>query len=192
MQLSFDPSPFLALLAVAIGASAGAIFTILRRSATGAWVNASVGAMGALAGCLLPSMLRVHLSGGLLLVSAIACSVVLLLLLSTWRPFQSSKPLRDDQAAARMTSARAAEPAKFAQKPLDGLPPSSTGGTGDLFLSYASADRDLAKALASVLQHNGWSVWWDRAIPPGKTFDEVIETALGAAKCVVVLGLTLP
>jgi hypothetical protein len=57
----------------------------------------------------------------------------------------------------------------------------------DIFISYASPDRDKARALAGVLDAKGWSVWWDRTIPPGKEFDEVIETALDSAKCVVVL-----
>jgi hypothetical protein len=56
-----------------------------------------------------------------------------------------------------------------------------------IFLSYASPDRELAKVLANALQNERWSVWWDRAIPPGKTFDEVIEAALNEAKCVIVL-----
>ena len=57
----------------------------------------------------------------------------------------------------------------------------------DLFVSYASADRDRARASAQALTEHGWSVWWDRTIPPGKQFDEVIEEALDAARCVVVL-----
>ncbi len=36
----------------------------------------------------------------------------------------------------------------------------------DIFLSYASADRDWAKRLAAVLAGRGWSVWWDRTISP--------------------------
>ena len=57
----------------------------------------------------------------------------------------------------------------------------------DIFISYAREDRDKAKTLAELFQQQGWSVWWDRSIPPGRSFDEVIEEALGAAKCVVVL-----
>src|SRR5262245_13583435 len=58
---------------------------------------------------------------------------------------------------------------------------------GDIFISYAREDRDKAKALAELFQQQNWSVWWDRNIPPSRSFDEVIEEALGAAKCVVVL-----
>jgi len=58
---------------------------------------------------------------------------------------------------------------------------------GEIFISYASGDRLTAELLASALSGAGWSVGWDRKIPPGKTFDEVIEAALDEAKCVVVL-----
>lgn len=57
----------------------------------------------------------------------------------------------------------------------------------DIFISYAREDRERAQAIAAVFQEQGWSVWWDRSIPPGRTFDQVIEEALGAARCVVVL-----
>lgn len=57
----------------------------------------------------------------------------------------------------------------------------------DIFLSYAREDTDKAAALAKVLSNQGWSVWWDKTIPPGQSFDTVIETALNSAKCVIVL-----
>ena len=47
----------------------------------------------------------------------------------------------------------------------------------DIFLSYASEDRDRARELAGVFRTRGWSVFWDRTIPPGKTWDEIIEEA---------------
>jgi beta-lactam-binding protein with PASTA domain len=56
-----------------------------------------------------------------------------------------------------------------------------------IFLSYAHEDRGKAKLIAEALSKTGWGVWWDRKIPPGKTFDEVIEQALDRAQCVVVL-----
>ncbi len=58
---------------------------------------------------------------------------------------------------------------------------------GYIFLSYASSNRPTARAMAEALSALGWSVWWDRTILPGKTYDQVIETALNSAKCVVVL-----
>jgi TonB family protein len=57
----------------------------------------------------------------------------------------------------------------------------------DIFLSYASADRPRVKPLVDVLRQQGWSVWWDRTILPGKTWDQVIEAALAEARCVIVL-----
>jgi hypothetical protein len=57
----------------------------------------------------------------------------------------------------------------------------------DVFISYARDDRDRAAELARALEARGLSVWWDREIPPGRAFDEVIEEALGSARCVLVL-----
>jgi hypothetical protein len=57
----------------------------------------------------------------------------------------------------------------------------------DVFISYASVDRDSARIFAHVLESRGLSVWWDRTIVVGETFDEVIEKALQSVCCVVVL-----
>jgi hypothetical protein len=60
----------------------------------------------------------------------------------------------------------------------------------DIFISYSSADRAKAQQLAEALQTRGWSVWWDRNIPTGRAFDQVIEEALDQSRCVVVLWST--
>lgn len=57
----------------------------------------------------------------------------------------------------------------------------------DVFLSYAREDRDRAREVATALEHSGWSVWWDRKIITGETFDQTIERELESAKSVVVL-----
>ena len=57
----------------------------------------------------------------------------------------------------------------------------------DIFLSYASEDRERVRPLAEVLSREGWSVWWDRDISTGKRFHRVIDEELAAARCVVVV-----
>ena len=57
----------------------------------------------------------------------------------------------------------------------------------DIFISYDSEDRAIAHKFADALESRGWSIWWDREIPLGKAFDQVIEEELNAARCVIVL-----
>ena len=57
----------------------------------------------------------------------------------------------------------------------------------DIFISYAREDLDRARRLASALESRGWSVWWDRRIVAGQTFDQTIERELDSARSVVVL-----
>jgi hypothetical protein len=57
----------------------------------------------------------------------------------------------------------------------------------DIFISYAREDKAWARRLAEALEERGWRVWWDVEIPPGETWDEVIERELTAAKAVIVL-----
>lgn len=57
----------------------------------------------------------------------------------------------------------------------------------DIFISYARSDIATAQLLADALGRRGWTVFWDRHIPAGKRFDQVIAEELGAARCVIAL-----
>ena len=56
-----------------------------------------------------------------------------------------------------------------------------------IFVSYAAVDQERIQPLVQAFEAQGWSVWWDKKIPPGRQFDEVIEEAIDAARCVVVV-----
>lgn len=57
----------------------------------------------------------------------------------------------------------------------------------DVFISYASEDRDRVRPLAEAVQARGFSVWWDRALGAGEDYAAVITRELRAAKAVIVV-----
>jgi len=56
-----------------------------------------------------------------------------------------------------------------------------------VFLSYARADVDCARKLASVVARAGHEVWWDRELHGGSRFTMEIDKALREAEAVIVL-----
>ena len=59
--------------------------------------------------------------------------------------------------------------------------------SNEVFLSYASPDRERVTTLVHALEAEGMQVWWDRDIAYGESFHKVIEQALDAAACVIVV-----
>ena len=57
----------------------------------------------------------------------------------------------------------------------------------DVFISYASEDRESARRLAEHLETIGCSVWWDRRLVPGSGYSRMISDELAAADRVIVL-----
>lgn len=57
----------------------------------------------------------------------------------------------------------------------------------DIFLSYSRVDRAKAQVIAKNLEAEGFSVWWDKVLRAGQTYDEVTEGMLRSADAVVVL-----
>jgi len=57
----------------------------------------------------------------------------------------------------------------------------------DIFISYANEDRETAGQLARALESAGFSVWWDRRIPAGRSWRSVLEEALQGMRCLIVL-----
>ena len=55
-----------------------------------------------------------------------------------------------------------------------------------IFLSYAREDAPRIKPLVDAIEHAGLSVFWDRQIPPGRSWRDYIGAALGDAQCVLV------
>jgi TRAP-type C4-dicarboxylate transport system permease small subunit len=56
-----------------------------------------------------------------------------------------------------------------------------------IFLSYSHLDGNKAKSVATSLELEGWSVWWDPQVRAGESFVSLINREIYAADCVVVL-----
>jgi tetratricopeptide (TPR) repeat protein len=57
----------------------------------------------------------------------------------------------------------------------------------DVFISYASEDRDRVRPLAEALQKRGFNIWWDRSLAAGQDYSQIIERELRSAKAVIVV-----
>jgi formylglycine-generating enzyme required for sulfatase activity len=56
----------------------------------------------------------------------------------------------------------------------------------DIFISYAREDEKRVRQIVGALEEKGWSIFWDRRIPPGKSWHTYIGKALSDARCVIV------
>ena len=57
----------------------------------------------------------------------------------------------------------------------------------DVFVSYKREDEARVGRLVQALESTGLSVWWDRGLAGGESWRTQIQTALDAAKCVIVV-----
>lgn len=57
----------------------------------------------------------------------------------------------------------------------------------DIFISYANEDRERIRPLVLELMKTGWSVFWDRSIPTGQTWQKVIGHEIETCRTMIVI-----
>jgi TIR domain len=57
----------------------------------------------------------------------------------------------------------------------------------DIFVSYASEDRDRVSLLVQALEKKGWKIFWDTTIPGGTRWRQTIEAEIQGCRCVLVV-----
>ncbi len=56
----------------------------------------------------------------------------------------------------------------------------------DVFFSYSSKDRERVRPIRDAPVAEGFDVFWDQEVPPGRNWDEWIRQHLDAARCTIV------
>jgi hypothetical protein len=56
----------------------------------------------------------------------------------------------------------------------------------DVFFSYSSKDRERVRPIRDALVAEGFEVFWDQEVPPGRNWDEWIRERLDTARCAIV------
>jgi hypothetical protein len=56
----------------------------------------------------------------------------------------------------------------------------------DIFISYAREDQERIELLKKALEAQGWTVAWDKQLPPGDGFRKGIEGLIAQARCMIV------
>ena len=57
----------------------------------------------------------------------------------------------------------------------------------DVFISYARSTESCARALARLIEADGHSVWYDARLPAHRTYGDVIQEQIDAAKAVLII-----
>lgn len=57
----------------------------------------------------------------------------------------------------------------------------------DIFISYSHEDLEQIRPLIRALQYTGWSIFWDRTIPAGRTWRQVIGAEINNCRCMLVV-----
>lgn len=57
----------------------------------------------------------------------------------------------------------------------------------DVFISYSRADQASVARLAQAIEAEGYSVWWDKELPPHLSYGDVITEKIAQAKAAVVV-----
>lgn len=57
----------------------------------------------------------------------------------------------------------------------------------EIFFSYSSENRERVRLVHDALVNEGFDVFWDQKVPPGKTWNDWIREQLKESRCVIVL-----